>query len=91
MPMGFYQPAQIIIDATKHGVEVRPVDINYSEWDNKLEEKSGKYYALRLGFRQVKGLREEDLKLLISKRKDRYTHLYINCGKQGFQKPCLKN
>ena len=39
MPMGFYQPAQIVIDARKHGVEVRPVDINYSDWDNKLEEK----------------------------------------------------
>jgi len=38
MPMGFYQPAQIVIDARKHGVQVRPVDINYSHWDNKLEE-----------------------------------------------------
>ena len=38
MPMGFYQPAQIVIDARKHGVEVRPVDINYSDWDNMLEE-----------------------------------------------------
>src|SRR5258705_8080510 len=37
-PMGFYQPAQIVIDARKHGVEVHPVDINYSDWDNKLEE-----------------------------------------------------
>src|SRR5664279_4617540 len=37
MPMGFYQPAQIISDARKHGVEVRPVDINYSIWDNRLE------------------------------------------------------
>ena len=67
--MGFYQPAQIVIDARKHGVEVRPVDINYSNWDNTLEEKSGKYCALRLGFRQVKGLREEDMKILISARK----------------------
>src|SRR5258706_8922297 len=55
MPMGFYQPAQIIIDAQKHGVDVRPVDINYSNWDNRLEEKSGQHFAMRLGFRQVKG------------------------------------
>lgn len=54
MPIGFYQPAQLIADARKHGVEVRPVDINYSLWDNLLEEKAGKYFALRLGFRQVK-------------------------------------
>jgi len=68
MPMGFYQPAQIVIDAQRHGVEVRPVDINYSGWDNLLEEKSGRYCALRLGFRQVKGLREEDMQVLVSAR-----------------------
>ncbi|RYZ52999.1 MAG: DNA polymerase III subunit alpha, partial [Sphingobacteriales bacterium] len=72
MPMGFYQPAQIVIDAKKHGVEVRPVDINYSNWDNRLEEKAGKFRALRLGFRQVKGLREDDMNLLISERKEGY-------------------
>lgn len=73
MPMGFYQPAQIVIDARKHDVEVRPVDINYSLWDNILEEKSGKYCVLRLGFRQVKGLRQEDMELLIANRKKTYT------------------
>ena len=73
MPMGFYQPAQIVIDAKKHGVEVRPVDINNSMWDNKLEEKSGNYCSLRLGFRQVKGLREDDMKILLSARKKMFT------------------
>ena len=68
MPMGFYQPAQIVIDAKNHGVEVRPVDVNHSLWNNLLEEKSGSYCALRLGFRQVKGLREEDMNVLISGR-----------------------
>src|SRR5258705_4477020 len=75
MPMGFYQPAQIIIDARKHDVEVRPVDINYSDWDNLLEEKTDKYYALRLGFRQVKGLREEDMKRFVSGRKKMYSSI----------------
>ena len=68
MPMGFYQPAQIVIDARKHGVEVRPVDVNHSYWDNTLEEKSGSCHVLRLGFRQVKGLRADDIQLLISAR-----------------------
>lgn len=68
MPMGFYQPAQIIIDARKHGVDVRPVDVNYSLWDNQMEEASGKYWAVRLGFRQVKGLREDDMSLLVVAR-----------------------
>jgi error-prone DNA polymerase len=73
MPMGFYQPAQIVIDAQKHGVVVRPVDINFSQWDNTLEDQEGKYRTLRLGFRQIKGMREEDAETLIRGRKQAYT------------------
>lgn len=68
MPMGFYQPAQIIIDARNHSVEVRPVDVNYSHWDNTLEERMDKYHVLRLGFRQIKGIREEDIAAFLCKR-----------------------
>jgi error-prone DNA polymerase len=74
-PMGFYQPAQIVIDAEKHGVVMRPVDINYSSWDNTLEEKDGRYCAVRLGFRQVKGLSEAEMELLISGRGIGYTSI----------------
>ena len=35
--MGFYAPAQIVGDAKNHGVVIRPIDINYSLWDNILE------------------------------------------------------
>jgi error-prone DNA polymerase len=72
LPMGFYQPAQIVIDARKHGVEVRPMDINYSMWDNTLEEKTNNYHALRLGFRQVKGIRQEDVQSLLNARNNGY-------------------
>jgi error-prone DNA polymerase len=75
MPMGFYQPAQIVIDARKHGVEVRHMDINYSDWDNTLEEKVGKYRALRLGFRQIKGLNREDMQMLASGRQTGYKEI----------------
>jgi error-prone DNA polymerase len=75
MPMGFYQPAQIVIDARKHGVEVRPVDINHSMWNNTLERTGDKYHALRLGFRQVSGLRETDVALLVANRKQPYTNI----------------
>ena len=75
-PMGFYQPAQIISDARNHGVEIRPVDINYSYWDNTLEEKVGKYCAVRLGFRQVKGLKEDDIKVLVQARGDGFKNLH---------------
>jgi len=74
-PMGFYQPAQIVIDARRHGVEIRPVDINHSDWDNTLEDKAGQYRALRLGFRQVKGLREDDMALLIKARHTGYASI----------------
>jgi error-prone DNA polymerase len=55
-PMGFYAPAQIVRDARQHGVEVRPVSINHSHWDCSLEPGRGRYLAVRLGFRQVRGL-----------------------------------
>lgn len=76
MPMGFYQPAQLVIDARKHGVEVRAIDVNISFWDNTLEEKSGKYCALRLGFRQADGLSEPDVQALIDGRGNGYTNIH---------------
>jgi len=76
MPMGFYQPAQIVIDARKHGVEVRQADINHSEWDNLLEEKTESYFAIRLGFRQIKGIKEDDMQLLIAGRKGGYKSIH---------------
>lgn len=36
-PMGFYGPSQLVSDAKRHGVEVRPIDVNFSEWDCTLE------------------------------------------------------
>ena len=56
-PMGFYAPAQIVRDAREHGVEVRPVCVNASYWDNALEPDGRGGLALRLGFRQIKGMR----------------------------------
>jgi error-prone DNA polymerase len=88
-PMGFYQPAQLVRDAKEHGVEVREVDVNESEWDCTLEQGKGSRQqgnegsskrgaakhtwgldgpALRLGFRQVKGIREDHARQLIAAR-----------------------
>ncbi|MFD1258569.1 error-prone DNA polymerase [Mucilaginibacter terrae] len=71
-PMGFYQPAQIITDAKNHGVEVLAIDVNYSEWDNMLEERIKWFNPLRLGFRHIKGLRQDDMLLLLAGRKALY-------------------
>ena len=57
-PMGFYAPAQIVRDVREHGVEVRPVCINASDWDNTLEPDENGGLALRLGFRQIKQIGE---------------------------------
>src|SRR5262249_32826130 len=54
-PMGFYAPAQIVGDARKNGVEVREIDVSFSFAENTLEVGSGKYCAVRLGFRQIDG------------------------------------
>ncbi|HEY9037565.1 MAG TPA: error-prone DNA polymerase [Roseovarius sp.] len=56
-PMGFYAPAQIVRDARDHGVEVRPVDVNYSDWNCTLEP-CGAGFALRLGMRLVDGMQQ---------------------------------
>ena len=124
-PMGFYAPAQIVRDARDHGVEIRPVDVNHSNWDCTLEprtphpnpppqggrEQPNSFqalpldggglgggapppqnplppsggglgwggatkrgnFALRLGFRQVKGCKEDDAQRLVDHRNGGYT------------------
>jgi error-prone DNA polymerase len=58
-PMGFYAPAQLVRDAVEHGVEVRPTDINHSQWDCTLERRQDGGLALRLGLRQIGGFRQD--------------------------------
>ena len=83
-PMGFYAPAQIVRDAKEHGVTVLPVDVNHSEWDCTLErrrvgeterrsDRLRKDWGIdgpvvRLGFRQIKGFREEHAKRVVESR-----------------------
>ncbi|WP_174292430.1 error-prone DNA polymerase [Sphingomonas bacterium] len=59
-PMGFYAIAQIVGDARKHDVEVRPIDVNHSRWDCTLEQTGGCYHAVRLGLRYVRDLKNAD-------------------------------
>ena len=67
-PMGFYAPSQIVQDARRHGVEVRPVDVMASEWECTLENAAGGMQALRLGLRQVKGFSLEGVARLTTER-----------------------
>jgi error-prone DNA polymerase len=59
LPMGFYMPPQLVDDARRHGITVRPVDVRSSDWDCTLEPMHEDVHALRLGFRLVRGLRED--------------------------------
>jgi len=68
-PMGFYAPAQIVGDASKHGVAIYPPDVNYSHWDSTIEITAEGLDALRLGLRQIKGFREDFADQLITARK----------------------
>ncbi len=72
-PMGFYAPSQIVQDAQRHGVEVRPVDVRWSDWDCTLERRydGTPDPALRLGLRLVKGLAAEAAQRLVEARRRR--------------------
>ncbi len=68
-PMGFYAPAQIVGDAAKHNVEIRPVCINRSRWDCTLERVGNTdRHAVRLGMRMVKGLAVADAARIVAAR-----------------------
>ncbi len=69
-PMGFYRPEQLVNDAVRHGVEIRPVDINSSNWDCHLERSTKKQPAVRLGLRMVKGLSKAVAEEIIAQRDD---------------------
>ena len=71
-PMGFYAPAQIVRDAREHGIEVRPICVNNSSWDNQLERRGDGALALRLGFRQIKGFAEEEADWIVAARGNGY-------------------
>jgi error-prone DNA polymerase len=77
-PMGFYSPATIVKDAQRHGLRVKPVDITCSDWLCTLEAEESatmwecaERFALRMGFRYAKGLREETARAILRERNRR--------------------
>ena len=68
-PMGFYAPAQVVRDARDHGVEIQPICVNASRWDCTLQTAGrGRYLAVRLGLRMVKGLSNDHAAQLVAHR-----------------------
>ena len=71
-PMGFYAPAQLVRDARQHGVEVRPIDVNRSDWDCTVEPLPAQdRCAVRLGLKMTRGLAAKDGAAIVSARADR--------------------
>lgn len=68
-PMGFYAPAQLIRNAQEHGVQIRPVCANNSRWDSTLEPTNHpNRFAVRMGFRMIKGLKTADMAVMVAAR-----------------------
>jgi error-prone DNA polymerase len=71
-PMGFYSPATIVGDAQRHGLEIRPVDVQASDWDCTLEEVDDDHgFAVRMGLRYVKGLQLAEGQRIVDARRER--------------------
>ncbi len=70
LPMGFYSPSQLVQDAQRHQVEVRPLDVSISAWDHTLEPPTqpGDAPAVRLGLRMIKGLNLEAAERIVQTR-----------------------
>ncbi|TLP65251.1 MULTISPECIES: error-prone DNA polymerase [Pseudomonas] len=70
-PMGFYSPDQLLQEARRQGIEVRPVDVQHSHWDCTLEPVDAGELAIRLGLRQIRGFAEADAQRLVQARAQR--------------------
>ncbi len=71
-PMGFYSVNQLLQDARRHGLEVRPIDVRFSTWDSTLEAQPtdlSRQPALRLGLREITGLAEEAAQRIVAARR----------------------
>ena len=105
-PMGFYAPAQLIRDAREHGVEIRPADINHSDWHSTLEPDAGpcpvnarhrsmagimkNAHAVRLGLHQAKGVGKEDAEKLARHRGGGYASVRDLWMRSGLSKRALE-
>ncbi|MEP6863865.1 MAG: error-prone DNA polymerase [Deltaproteobacteria bacterium] len=68
-PMGFYSPATIVGDARRHGLEIRPIDVQESAWECTLEEAAEPFrFAVRMGLRWVKGIQIGEANQIIEAR-----------------------
>lgn len=103
-PMGFYSPGEIVRDARRPGatgraaLELLPVDVQHSDWDNRLEggrprcaDDAGAQPALRLGLRQLKGLSAERGEAIVAARRQRpFADVQDLCLRAGLDEKARK-
>jgi error-prone DNA polymerase len=68
-PMGFYAPAVLVKDAQRHGLRVKPIDVQISDWPCTVEHESDGSLSLRMGLNYAKGLRKQSGEALVNSRK----------------------
>jgi error-prone DNA polymerase len=68
-PMGFYRPATLVKDAQRHGLKFKPIDVTCSDWNCTLEPLAGGGFAVRLGLRYVRGLRQDVALQIVQERR----------------------
>ena len=90
-PMGFYSASQIVQDAQRHRTRVHPVDVRYSHWDCTLESdprQTDGSPLIRLGFRQVRGVREDVARRIEAARHVRaFNDIPDLCARAQLDKP----
>lgn len=69
-PLGFYHPSTLIRDAQRHGIEVRPIDVNHSLWECSIEKAEDGRMAVRVGLKYVKGLSQATGTKIVSERQE---------------------
>jgi error-prone DNA polymerase len=67
-PMGFYMPAVLVKDAQRHGLRVKPIDAQVSEWACTMEHERNGTLSLRMGLGYAKGLRKQAAEALVESR-----------------------
>ena len=89
-PMGFYAASQIVQDAQRHHITVRPVDVQHSDWDCTLEADAKSTIdspAIRLGLRQLRGFREDvALRLSAARASAAFGSIADLCARAGLDK-----
>lgn len=67
-PMGFYSPAVLVDDAKRHGLRVKAIDVQVSQWPCTIEEEADGSLSMRMGLGYAKGLRKESAEAIVAAR-----------------------